>query len=275
MNRGKAAELAKQTLEICEQGYYIAGPRSERVSISIDLEKAIEETIYYPQACVPIQFEKDNTRNSCECQVLEVTTLQAASMFANEFNNLGVLNFASAKNPGGGFLKGSRAQEESLARSSGLYSCLITKPEFYSSNRDKICLYSNGVIYSPKVPVFRCDEGKLLETPYNVSFITCPAVNTKVALKRITDYPDKVTEEAMEKRIDSFLSVAVDQQCDALILGAFGCGVFGNSPSYVSKIFKKFLVGPNAKYSKSFSKAIFAVPSMGDRTTFQIFQKEF
>ncbi|TGU62336.1 TIGR02452 family protein, partial [Mesorhizobium sp. M00.F.Ca.ET.186.01.1.1] len=54
------------------------------------------------------------------------------------------LNFASAKNPGGGFLGGSQAQEESLARASGLYPCLVQMEEMYQYNRQlKTCFYSD------------------------------------------------------------------------------------------------------------------------------------
>jgi len=68
------------------------------------------------------------------------------------------LNFASANNPGGGFLTGAQAQEESLARASGLYTMLLGYP-MYRSLKDP--MYTNWVIYSQDVPVFRCDEGRL------------------------------------------------------------------------------------------------------------------
>jgi len=70
------------------------------------------------------------------------------------------LNFASAKNPGGGFLGGGSAQEESLARSSGLFPCINQMQQMYETNRAyRSCLYTDHMIYSPRVPVFRDDEG--------------------------------------------------------------------------------------------------------------------
>jgi len=88
-----------------------------------------------------------------------------------------VLNFASATHPGGGFLSGARAQEEYLARSSGLYACIRDNPmyAFHRSRSDPH--YTNYAVYSPEVPVFRSDDGSLLDEPYTVGIITSPAVN--------------------------------------------------------------------------------------------------
>jgi uncharacterized protein (TIGR02452 family) len=47
--------------------------------------------------------------------------------------------------------------------------------QFHMWNYDP--LYSNYAIYSPAVPVFRADDGALLEGPYTVAIITSPAVN--------------------------------------------------------------------------------------------------
>src|SRR6185312_12808515 len=95
------------------------------------------------------------------------------------------LNFASAKNPGGGFLGGAKAQEEDLCRCSALYTCQLTQSAYYEVNRaTSSMLYTDNIIYSPDVPFFRDDRLQLLDEPFTVSIITAPAPNAgQAALK--------------------------------------------------------------------------------------------
>lgn len=66
-------------------------------------------------------------------------------------DDVAVLNFASARNPGGGYLNGAQAQEEALCRGSALYACLRRVPEFYAAHRaDPSPFYSDRVIYVPR-----------------------------------------------------------------------------------------------------------------------------
>jgi uncharacterized protein (TIGR02452 family) len=92
-----------------------------------------------------------------------------------------VLSFASARHPGGGFLISASAQEERLCRASALYACLSACLQSYEYHRvHSDPFYSDRVIYSPAVPVFRTDRGTLLDNPYTVSFITSAAPNAGV-----------------------------------------------------------------------------------------------
>lgn len=57
--------------------------------------------------------------------VAEGTVAAAQRLVAVEGERgVALLNFASAKNPGGGFLRGAKSQEEDLARCSALYVCV-------------------------------------------------------------------------------------------------------------------------------------------------------
>lgn len=158
----------------------------------------------------------------------------------NSINNIIALNFASARKPGGGFLNGAMAQEESIARASTLYPCLIKEKKFYNyHNNHNSPLYSDKMIYSPEVLILRNDNGQLIDEPVKCSFITSAAVNSKIALKR--GIAKEQIYSAMENRIDKILQVSILEKADVLILGAFGCGVFGNNPEDIAEIFYKKL----------------------------------
>jgi len=174
-----------------------------------------------------------------------------------------VLNFASGRNPGGGFLRGALAQEESLARSSGLYPCLQTQREtYYLPNRiSRSPYYSNNAIYSPKVPFFRTDEGEWLVKPLPASVVSCAAVNAGVVSKRSVPKSEAKDQEEVrksnEKRMRLILRVAALHKHEILVLGAFGCGVFRNDPKQIAGMWAKLLM--NREFKGRFRRVCFAV----------------
>ena len=168
------------------------------------------------------------------------------------------LNFASARNPGGGFLGGSQAQEESLARASGLYACINPLQGMYEANRRcPTCLYTDHMTYSPAVPVFRDDEDRLLDRPYPVSFVTAPAVNAGVVRAREPGNAVRI-EEVMLGRMEKVLALAVVHGHEVLVLGAWGCGVFANDPGQVAGWFAR-LLADDGPYRTAFRRVGFAV----------------
>ena len=180
---------------------------------------------------------------------VQMTTI--ACILENAGKKLIALNFASARHPGGGYLTGANAQEESLCRASGLYYTLKDVNEFYAQNaRHKLSDYTDGMIYSENVPVVRDDSGALLKTPVLCDFITSPAVN-KGAVK----LPDSEVNAKMKTRIEKIITLAVSKNPDLVILGAFGCGVFRNKREDVLPLFEAAIngFGGNTEY-------IFAIP---------------
>ena len=105
--------------------------------------------------------------------------MEAVRLLAAEGRtDIGVLNFASAKNPGGGFLNGAKAQEESLTVSGALYPTLTAHPEYYEANRaNRSMMYLDYGIYSPEVVLFRDGAFRLTDTPVRADVLTLPAVN--------------------------------------------------------------------------------------------------
>ena len=117
MSRDKRATTAKHTLAICETGDYLA-PSGRRVSIAEKLAKAKAGTVLYSPENPPVA-RQPTIRRTTRFEVRNETTFQALQRLAKSNAHLACLNFASAKNPGGGFLNGSLAQEEALACASG------------------------------------------------------------------------------------------------------------------------------------------------------------
>lgn len=251
--RSKYRQTANETISILNTGVYKFGDKI--VDISKYLDYSIENSKIYKFAS-EISFEQKETIFGIYLE----TTLNGCWREYNENNNVCALNFASAKNPGGGFLNGANAQEESLCRASGLYSC-IKDNEIYEYNRvnNRRCLYSHYMIYSPLVPVFRDNNDKLLEKPYRISFITAPAVNTKEALKRNVSQDN--INNTMYERIIYLLSVAVKNKVDVLVLGSWGCGVFGGDIRKLGEMFYELL---NSEFRGAFTKVIFSTLSSYD-----------
>ena len=285
-NRNQRAAIAAETLAILGRGWYqTAG--GERIEIGPPLAAAVERSVHYqPADFVRVFAERDRrvaVRKSAGLarntgfEVINDTTLAAARRLveAERGSDPLCLNFASAKNPGGGFLGGSQAQEESLARASGLYASLQRFPAMYDANRAcESCLYLDHMIYSPQVPVFRDDADQLLARPYAVSFLTAPAVNRGAVAKNEPENLDRV-EPTMLSRTEKLLSVAAAHGHETLILGAWGCGVFRNDPAQVASWFHQHFA-LNPAFQGAFRRVIFAVLDR-DATlpTFRAFAERF
>src|SRR5215510_7760569 len=239
-NRNQRAQMARETVEIFARGHYLS-PAGQRVDISAAVAAAVAGTREYPPEHMVALPPGVGGRHATQIVVQNETTLAAARRLTVNHRTV-ALNFASAKNPGGGFLSGSEAQEESLARSSSLYACLDGRSMYPFHRRHGDTIYTDYVIYSPSVVVFRNNDGSLLETPFTCSFLTAPAPNAGAVLQRDPTRGDDL-RRALQSRINKVLSVAATQGYDTIILGAWGCGVFKNDPREVAAQFQAALSG--------------------------------
>jgi uncharacterized protein (TIGR02452 family) len=250
--RDRAAGQGQEALAIIKAGGYTA-PSGAWIDIRGELEQAVRGTLSYPPDTAPPLPAPGQA--AAHISVTNETTLAAARRLAEAGEAPAALNFASARNPGGGFLGGARAQEESLARSSGLYACIAGNPMYGLHKRSHNPLYTDYALYSPGVPVFRDDDGALLERPYRCAFITAPAVNAGVALQRKGDLGPTI-RATMERRIAKVLAIGAAHGHRALVLGAWGCGVFRNDPQQIAELFQAALSGP---FRGVFATVVFAV----------------
>lgn len=264
--RSRAAAIARDTLDIIAEGRY-ENRRGEAVHVTHLVEAARDGTRTYPPDEQLPPFVPSRTTTAFE--TVNDTTLEAARKLVGEGFRPVALNFASARHPGGGFLGGARAQEESLCRASGLYACINGNPMYRDHAHTGGGFYTNYAIYSPDVPVLKDDEGELLDDPYLCAFVTSPAVNVGA----IRDNQRHLVRDEMRERIEKVLTLMAGHGHDAAVLGAWGCGVFKNDPEAIAELFAKALRGT---FAGCFAKVVFAVlDSSAERRFIGPFEKRF
>jgi uncharacterized protein (TIGR02452 family) len=276
VKRSTRKELAEQTVAIVERGsYQSAGGRV--IDIAEPVRACLDTTRFFPPEELKRLRQEVLARPvkgfATTLEVVNETTLAGvARLLSEEQGPVAALNFASARNPGGGFLNGSQAQEESLARSSALYASLLRAWEYYERHRaSPSLLYSDAMILSPDCPVFRDDDGRLLEEPRRVTFLTSPAPNAGAAAD---NRPEEVPliPEVFRRRSEYVLALAASHGYRHLVLGAWGCGVFRNDPEVVAAAFVDHL--RHGTWSGRFERVVFSVlDSSPSRETLAAFER--
>lgn len=195
-----------------------------------EVQRAVENTTAYTDV-YPEAFDIPDARyEKTETKIFKndvVTCAKAAIIHAKRGSRVLVLNFASYTSPGGGFLKGSTAQEEALCFSTGLYPCLESQSKWYEKHKetDTDRCYSNDYIYSEDVPFI------INNKCYFVDVLTMAAPNNASKYSPV--------EDIFEERMECVYLIAMERNIDILLLGAWGCGVFGNDPKFVASTWKK------------------------------------
>ncbi len=245
-NTRGAAELGRTAVEAAREGFYITEAGQKIVWRDAVQTACVAKLSIAPNATLP----SDERLAFAETmiQVSNETTLRASRRLVESGLQPLALNFANGIHPGGGFLAGATAQEESLCRSSALYQTLVGDP-MYEAHRKRQTSDSDWAIYSPNVPVFRMDNGTELQHPWLLSFLTCAAPYAPVIGKR-------QSAQLLEKRLHRVLAIARAYKHSALVLGAWGCGVFENDPYRLAADFRKALEN---EFSGAFSDIVFAI----------------
>lgn len=207
-----------------------------------EIRNRIDRSVIY-RSCEPVAAVGEPT--------FVVTSNDSVSeIFAQDYARAVVLNFASYKNAGGGFTKGSCAQEESLCMESYLYNVLRSfQLKFYEYNGERLKrgLYTDAAIYTPGVLFFKDDAVKYCDV------LTCAAPNNSLRFK-YHSFTEEENTAALKQRIEFVRNIIESAGVDVAILGAWGCGVFQQNPTEVAELFKE-------AFSKtSLKKIVFAVP---------------
>lgn len=259
-----AVPSALEVLRICRDGgYRIAS--GDWVDLTDQLSASLAGTrLFTPHELDEARARAVESGAAPSVRVVDRSSQEACFELARE-GPVVVLNFASAVNPGGGFLGGARAQEEDLCRCSGLFPTLLTQPLYYEANRSlRSALYTDHIIFSPKVPFFRVDsEGPLCDQPWPCSVITAPAPN-RGALRPEEAEDTQALRETFRRRWGKLLAVARAMGERKLVLGAWGCGAFGNDPGMVAETAHEVL--STEEFRGALDRVVFAIPSRWRRS---------
>ena len=268
MDYAKNQAIAKENHEILRKGLYetvdgkawsfrhpLAELQQAEVSLPGNLEILAEEVKKRPRTGKGI------------ISVVEGDTMDHAGE--------GVLNFANAYKPGGGYLWGAVSQEECLCRESTLYASLASREgsKLYAYNRSLSGLESDGMIYSPHVEIFRKSRDEdyaLFGPPRETSVITLAAPDLRGPANRLAPYEIRTIRL---RRIRYTLSLFASKGCRTITLGAWGCGVFGHDPYDVADDFHTVLMYEDMR--NLFDEIIFAVWCGEDKRNFVEFKEMF
>jgi uncharacterized protein (TIGR02452 family) len=265
-----AESLGRSALQAIDNGEYLTD--HGRVDWSVEIKAAEAMTLSIrPDDPLPKPARRSDHAGTL-ISVVSETTLDAAHALVVDGKRPLALNFANGVEPGGGFLRGATAQEETLCRSSALYATLFGDPMYDFHRDNNPAASSDWAILSPDVPVFRNDAGMELDTPWPLSFLTCAAPYAP-AVGRTE------SAEMLCQRIRRILAIAEAYQYESLVLGAWGCGVFANDPLQTATDFRSALEN---EFAGAFSTVIFAITDWSDqrrclgpfRDVFQPSQKE-
>ena len=230
-NKKLKAEKAKKHTKEMQEKY------------SNEIELSIKNTFIF-ENCDFILYKNNNLP-----KILLTQDDSVSAILKYHEGKTAVLNFASYKNPGGMFLKGSSAQEESLCHESNLYNVLSAfDNSYYAENRKFLNkgLYKNRALITPDIIFQRKDN-----PPIKCDVITCAAPNFSSANKYCNVSRDE-NNKALKSRIEFIYSIVEYMGYNTIILGAFGCGVFKQDPYKTAEYFKIF------NYSSA-NKIIYAI----------------
>lgn len=261
-------QVAKDTVRISQEEFYevngrkVSFPKSNYDNVLVISPQMGEELLKWN---ITEMFSDEE----CEYEIVNADSFQAARTMHEPL----VMNFANAHNPGGGFLLGATAQEEALCRCSTLYVSIHSRAaaEMYRFNNSHLsAVESDYMLLSPDVYVFRDEKCEFLEEPYHVGVVTIPAPNRHGAAMFASATTIK---ETMLRRIRIMLRMAARHGYKNLVLGAWGCGAFGNNPKDVAAYFKQVLVDEGYEYC--FDKVCFAIYGKEDGKNITAFREQF
>jgi uncharacterized protein (TIGR02452 family) len=153
--------------------------------------------------------------------------------------------------------KRSLAQEEDLCRHTALYTVIKDHKSYFNSLKQEWNFFTDALLYSPDVPFVFSQNLEPLPYYFKCSVITSAAVKAS-ALRGQYNLRQQVNF-VMLNRIRKIIQCAIQNQTNVLILGAFGCGAYGNESSDVVSYFNQILNVEGYRYF--FDEIVFPMSS--------------
>ena len=280
-------EILNETLRILDQGSYevngkkielqLSGERMQASHVLLPANVQDISNRKYPGTAVPDGCDYDCVKLDSYAAAIEMTRNRPTG--DADSKPVLVLNFANPVNIGGGVYRGARAQEEDLCRRSSLLRSLESPHalHYYKYNRGlHTHMGSDAMIFSPEVEIFRDEHGHLMENTEIVAVLTCAAPMISHSMEGMSD---REYQDMFYNRIVGILKCSAYFGYRDLVLGAWGCGAFGNDAAVVSDLFYRALKELNwdgMKDKDLFNRIVFAVRSKGEESyNFKEFNRNF
>ena len=227
MTKEELVASFQDTLEKCQSGNLARLTKTAAASSRVYEEGFASNRLY--------KMHQSNVR------VVEGSSFTTA--WANlPYGRVAVLNFANPHRPGGGIRSRPGPQEEHLCVKTTVLCSLETEEAwpFYQTNLD--CgtqAQTDTILFSPNTMVIRNPDLSLREDPFPVAVMTVSApIASRMEQEELPNL-----ENILRFRIRGMLWAAAVEGYTRLVLGAWGCGNFGNDPELVAKLFHEALQG--------------------------------
>ncbi|KAK1485653.1 hypothetical protein CCUS01_03794 [Colletotrichum cuscutae] len=223
-----------------------------------------------------IRLQVADTLTAAHALVTEKAESNRPVDTSNKETRVAVLNMASPLTPGGGFVNGAGSQEESLCMRTTLLPSL--KDEYYR-------LPELGAIYTPDVLVFRDEDADDVLEKRDRWFVDCISAamlrNPEIERDEYTGFSHYVQEKDRQlilEKMKIVLRICQLKGIKKIVLGAWGCGAYGNPVAEVAKAWKKALLPRNDGKGKKkgnketwsgIEEVVFAIKDTGMADAFQ------
>lgn len=218
-----------------------------------------------------MNFPKNEQKEPAKLEIIYEDVADAGYQLQKQGYNPVILNMASSFCPGGGWRKGTTAQEESLFYRSMYYLALEDPWKMNKNSLQYYPLQMYSAIYTPNVFFYRnkqLDGYKIL--PYEeCGFISCLAIAAirnpelnKDGLYRPSD------RRVMIEKIKGIFKIALLKGHDSVVVSALGAGAYHNPPEQVAQIFREVI----PEFRKYFKRITFAILDYRGSKNFEIFE---